>query len=353
MLNEGLKTLYQDIVVERLQKTEKIKEENRVIKKKILFEIDLVIKYLEELKQGQHIDSEAVEKFPSLFEINTNLIYGCSEQAYVLKRIFESIDTEVENLNYLVVLSVSLSNIQKNYNVENYSLLSGDLAAIQASLKAMESFIITFKQDKDNYNKIVTDEIKNVILHAEDEIKRFRRIRNIADNAKTENIYDQAVKKYRFAEYTYRSLFLIMIIFILLVSIKLWDSDYINNIINQPNYAKSAIFWSVKITTLIAGITLITYFLKQSTHYQRLADQNYQTQIELQAFPSFMESIPTEEAASVRKELALKYFGREIDGAAHKDMSNLISDQMKSTTEMVKAATDVLTLKQKGGSNGA
>ncbi|MFP0859324.1 hypothetical protein ACLDYQ_19080 [Acinetobacter baumannii] len=55
-----------------------------------------------------------------------------------------------------------------------------------------------------------------------------------------------------------------------------------------------------------------------------------------------MESIPTEEAASVRKELALKYFGREVDGAAHKDMSNLITDQMKSTTEMVKATTEAI-----------
>lgn len=101
-------------------------------------------------------------------------------------------------------------------------------------------------------------------------------------------------------------------------------------------------FWAVKVSLLLVGITLISYFLKQSAHYQRLADQNYQTQVELQAYPSFMESIPTEEAASVRKELALKYFGREVDGAAHKDMGNLVSDQMKSTTEMVKATTEAI-----------
>ncbi|EPF6052642.1 hypothetical protein L5R14_003768, partial [Acinetobacter baumannii] len=101
-------------------------------------------------------------------------------------------------------------------------------------------------------------------------------------------------------------------------------------------------FWILKASLLIVGITLISYFLKQSAHYQKLADQNYQTHVELRAYPSFMESIPTEEAASVRKELALKYFGREIDGAAHKDISNLISDQMKSTTEIVKATTEAI-----------
>ena len=112
-----------------------------------------------------------------------------------------------------------------------------------------------------------------------------------------------------------------------------------------PAFLGNVEFWVLKASIIVVGVTLITYFLKQSTHYQRLADQNYQTQVELQAYPSFMESIPTEEAASVRKELALKYFGREIDGAAHKDMSNLISEQMKSTTDMVKAATDALKVK--------
>lgn len=345
MVDENLKSLFDDMALARLKKIQKIKEENGQIKSKLLVEIELVVKYLEELKHRQHIDREAVQKFPSLFELNNTLIFRCAEQAHVLKRIFESIDTENESLNYLVALDITLSNIPKNYNVDNYSLMPNDLATSQASLKAIESFIVNFKQDKDKYNTIITDEIKNILLHAEDEIKRFRRIRNIADNAKTEYIYDQAVKKFRKSEYIYRFLFLSMLFMLLVVSLVFWNSDYLNNIIDKPTYATSAIFWSVKITTLIVGITLMTYFLRQSSHYQRLADQNYQTQIELQAFPSFMESIPTDEAASVRKELALKYFGREIDGAAHKDMSNLISDQMKSTTEMVKAATDVLKVK--------
>ncbi len=42
-------------------------------------------------------------------------------------------------------------------------------------------------------------------------------------------------------------------------------------------------FWILKVLILAAGITLITYFLKQSSHYQHLAYQNYQTQVELQA----------------------------------------------------------------------
>ncbi|WP_227567020.1 hypothetical protein [Acinetobacter bereziniae] len=52
-----------------------------------------------------------------------------------------------------------------------------------------------------------------------------------------------------------------------------------------------------------------------------------------------MESISTDAAVSVRKELVLKYFGRDLDGSVHKDMGNLVDYQVKSTIEMVKATT--------------
>lgn len=190
-------------------------------------------------------------------------------------------------------------------------------------------------------NKIIPTFLDDALKQVKEELVSFRRIRNIADNAKTENIYDQAVIKYRGLETDYRWYFYWAIgITVGLSLLGLFSKNWL-----VANYLGNIEFWVLKVSILAVGITLITYFLKQSSHYQRLADQNYQTQVELQAYPSFMESIPTEEAASVRKELALKYFGREIDGAAHKDMSNLISDQMKSTTEMVKAATDVLKAK--------
>lgn len=209
----------------------------------------------------------------------------------------------------------------------------------------LKETLIKYSRLKESFDGLLLDHLRTGIAEVNKELVGFRKLRNIADNALTENIYDLAVKKYRKTEWAYKILFLILIIGLFIYSLFLWDSQSFINILNETNKNKVIVFWSIKATTLITGITLMTYCLKQSVHYQRLADQNYQTQVELQAYPSFMESIPTEEAASVRKELALKYFGREIDGAAHKDMSNLISDQMKSTTEMVKAATDVLKVK--------
>lgn len=346
MGEEILKTLFQNMGEERIQKIEKTKEDNKTIKNKIIVEIVQLIDYLEELKEGKHINYQASDKYPSLFDLNKHLIWSCIEQASIVKRIIERIDTESENLNYLVSVSIPLSNMIKEYNEENYYLMPNDLAVSQASLNAIESFITALKHDKENYNRIITDEIRNIMHHAEGEVKRFKRLRNIADNAKTENIYNNAVVKYQGLEKDYRKYFYWAIFITVVTSLSTFFLK--KNLV--PDLIGNTEFWAIKIAIIALGITLITYFLKQSLHYQRLADQNYQTQVELQAYPSFMESIPTEEAASVRKELALKYFGREIDGATHKDMSNLISDQMKSTTDMVKAATEAIkSLSGKGG----
>ncbi|MBF6953915.1 hypothetical protein [Acinetobacter baumannii] len=212
------------------------------------------------------------------------------------------------------------------------------LTRVKFSIESLLDVAKQFNKLYEAVNKILPPYLQNLMTRVNDELISFRRLRNIADNARTENIYDNAVTKYRDLEENYRSYFYWGLGIILCLSVALLTLKQVL----VPYLFSTIEFWAVKVSLLLVGITLISYFLKQSAHYQRLADQNYQTQVELQAYPSFMESIPTEEAASVRKELALKYFGREIDGAAHKDISNLVSDQMKSTTEMVKATTEAI-----------
>lgn len=219
------------------------------------------------------------------------------------------------------------------------------LEILKHQIETLFQSLFSFIKLKDSFNDYLRIYINQSVSAVNKELESFRRLRNLADNARTEDIYNSAVTKYKELEEDYRSLFYWSIGILLLVSICMF-------LIKQylvPLFLNNIEFWIVKLSVIAVGITLISYFIKQSSHYQRLADQNYQTQVELQAYPSFMESIPTEEAASVRKELALKYFGREIDGAAHKDMSNLISDQMKSTTDMVKATTEAI--KNLKGSN--
>ncbi|WP_287912104.1 hypothetical protein [Acinetobacter sp.] len=273
-----------------------------------------------------------------------------------------SIKTEIKQVSDYAILSLIDNKLVESSDLlDDYLKLYSEYQAKSESnkiplvenrkkeiLEKIEEFIINLKSIKsvlssylilrENYDKVVGGYLQNATTQLENELTSFRKLRNIADNAKTENIYDKAVERYRKLEVDYRTMFYLSIGITLLFSILVFSLK----VQLVPIFFTNIEFWAIKISLLAVGVTLITYFLKQSTHYQKLADQNYQTQIELQAYPSFMESIPTDEAASVRKELALKYFGREIDGSVHKDMGNLIADQMKSTTEMVKATTDAI-----------
>lgn len=180
------------------------------------------------------------------------------------------------------------------------------------------------------------DAISSCITDVEQELTKFKRLRGIADTALTESIYDSATQKYerlakKYQIYFYCSLAIILSISVISVFLKPLDGF------------SATEFWLIKASILFVGIFLISYFLKQSSHYQKLADQSYQTQVELQALPSFIANISNQESAElIRKELALKYFGKDVDGTPHKDLSNLITDQMKSTTELVKATASMI-----------
>ena len=241
---------------------------------------------------------------------------------------------ELEFINQIEQNILEIENILNSIGVLNSEFTTAD---ILAKLIEVTDYITNYSKLKENFKTLSINALSPLIIEVNSELSDFRRLRSIADTALTENIYNNAVSKYKLLEDRYRFYFYVAIsititISLLMFLIKSW-------IVSKLGTVE---FWVLKASILVVGVTLISYFIKQSSHYQRLADQNYQTQVELQAFPSFMNNVPVAEAAVIRKELALKYFGKELDSSTHKDMANLISDQMRSTTELVKATTDIL-----------
>lgn len=292
------------------------------------------------------LDQNSATNLSNFVNSNTLLTDFDKINDYVkqIKKNIENDSIDINITNYLSSLDNKLKDliplkdsILSINNLENYRKAIDDLKNTTFSAK---NELQVFFRIKDDFRKLSFEAISSSLAAVNRELNAYTRLRNISDNALTEGIYKNAVDKYKTLEDYYRNNFYTAICATILISlfmfvIKNWLVSKIGNVE----------FWVLKGSILLISITLISYFIKQSSHYQRLADQNYQTQVELQAFPSFMQSIPTDEAAAIRKELALKYFGREIDGSTHKDMSNLISDQMKNTTEMIKATTDVLKQK--------
>lgn len=284
---------------------------------------------LEQLVMNSKI-KELVNKNKEVFNNLPNVINKLKHGVYHYEEvsILDYLDGTISQINIIVESELPDREVKINYYLTEIS-----------------SFIERFINIKENFQTFTANTLSNSIIEVQEELSGFRRLRNIADTALTENIYNKAVEKYnkletQYRKYFYKGIGVILFLAIILLIFKKFLISW---------FSLSTIeFWILKVSILLVGVTLVSYFLKQSSHYQHLSDQNYQTQVELQAYPSFMESIPSNEAASVRKELALKYFGRELDGSTHKDMSNLVSDQIKSTTEMVKATTDILKIRNGG-----
>lgn len=316
------------------------------------------------ITHGDLIKNETITSMRSSIETILNIVrreFSTPESDWILSIFSERLkgiesDFNImgsalkENLKDNKIIKIGYDSDALTFENYFYNMIQ-KVDHLRYSLDYLFKLNLNLKSDVNKVFLLSNNELVKNLQNAKEslvkEVEDFRKNRAISENAKTEDFYNKAVDKYKILEDKYRDFFYKSIVIVSSTTFLL----FLLKSGIQSIWGLSEIeFWFLKLSVLIVGITLITYFLKISTHYQQLADQNYQTQVELQAYPSFMESISTEEAASVRKQLALKYFGREINGATHKDMGNIISDQIKSTTEMVKATTDVLKLK--GGNNG-
>ncbi|WP_347019491.1 hypothetical protein [Acinetobacter calcoaceticus] len=319
----------------------KAKQKNEGIISKILNEFDAAEKYLNELKSGEHIEREALDENPDLLKNSYSLINGCLSYIEKLKTLISSVDIEHDDLSYLMTISVTLLNIEFEYYKENFFLLPKNLGNVHGGLVGIEAYIRTFNLDKARYNSIITHQIHHMLMDAERELEDFKALKNILKNLKSVDYYFEECEKYMSRHYTYLVLFLLTILVALTITVV--------SVCSEPKFFLDKFdYWFLKGSFVLVVITLVSYFIKQSSHYQSLADQANQTRLELQAFPTFITGVEKADEVAIRKELALKYFGREVDKTAHKDMSNLVSDQMKNTTEMVKAVTEVI---KKLGSN--
>lgn len=204
---------------------------------------------------------------------------------------------------------------------------------IDETLKEKEKIISEIKVEKDGmvqsfeeyFHKIQTD---------------WKRIQQI----KTENVYLNAYHKNtarsknsenKFIAVTALSLFLSVLTIIAFIFKAIDFSQFI----------------SIKIMIVVFFGILIAYYLRISTHYRRLADQAEQTHLELLAFPQYAAELGEEKSREIKEQLALKYFGKEIDASGYQKISDIAQEQLKTSSELVKAAASlsVASTKTSGG----
>ncbi|WP_373351019.1 hypothetical protein [Acinetobacter bereziniae] len=333
--------IFLDEFIESVEADEFVKES-----KKKLSEI---LNGFEALKK-KLIDKKGDFLIPTDNEIEFEKIFAELEKIFFdLKISFKNLSNPSEFIKR-ESLRLVVENISKLKGLVSWQEYINFLRDIINNINVLQSFIshdiqkeefLAYKKDTELTVEALKERERELIKSI-DEVKV---VIEQTKNLKIHDYYDLAATENQEKSDFNRYLFILLIILSLTL---IWFSLVTKGYFGLSGYD----YYFFKGSLVLTSITLITYFLKQSVKYQKMADQCKQTKLELEAFPSYVSNLSKEDPliADLRKELAMKYFGREIDESGYKDMSNLISDQIKSTTEMVKATTDVLKLK--GGNNG-
>ncbi|WP_198426534.1 hypothetical protein [Acinetobacter baumannii] len=289
--------------------------------------------------------NQTYKSFNKLFTYIDN--YRASEfNSYASNRliVLGDLKKEINNLFEQFLKNSSLDSI--NFNIINFYI--SDLENVVEGIRVnedprrVEKFYgelvdIVEKIHKELRANYSNREINKKIEYLDTSIKDVNELKEQIKNKDTHDIYEIAANENQDRADNSRMAFIILIIFSIII---VWFCSVTKTYFGLKDYD----YWFFKGTLILTSVTLITYFLKQSVKYQKIADQCRQTKMELEAFPSFVASFTTEDPQiiEIRKELALKYFGRELDNKTNDETSNILQDQMKNTTEMVKTAMEVL-----------
>ncbi|MNG44751.1 hypothetical protein D3C78_46830 [compost metagenome] len=211
------------------------------------------------------------------------------------------------------------------------------------SFRGIEVGIIALKKS----NIIIKNELNPKIEEVKEKIKDFESLQLALEQRETNKIYLDLYEKYHL-EYIYNNLFFIVTIITAMI-LTLFTTTEISNASQFADYKTNRNFWVMFITTkvLIAtvALTFCTLFLRRSAHAKKLKEQAYQTHVEINAFPIHVRSLDKADKDELIKELALKYFGKELDQTQNNKIGDLMQDQLTAGTELIKASAELVKAK--------
>lgn len=263
-----------------------------------------------------------IENFNPHLSINT-LLSRINKLTIDEIYLLETIKIELEKIDYT---QISDQDLAVHYNEINNLLYS------------YESIHTSYKDGMKKFYDSVWDDLTK-------EINKFRRLNEVLKNVRTSHIYLKAERNFSMAFYIYFGLTLITIAGALHFS--LYALSQKNTFMNTYG-ADIYDFWTLKIASIFIFITLITFFIKQATYYQKKKDQAQRTRLELDALPTYVFDFKDEEVKKIRKELIPKYFGNNSDQSTLNEIGNIVTEQLKTSSDVAKSSADIIkTLKNK------
>lgn len=214
----------------------------------------------------------------------------------------------------------------KNISERDFNYFKSKINKVQELYERIE-----FTIEKDEFDKELNDKLAEV----DEIVKNVQSAKLALDGQKTEEIYSEASQTYLTAARNYEVIFYMLIGAALIITV-ICLAYFPYSEATKVNFIFS------KILTASLVITLGTLFLRKAAHLRKLHEQVHQTSLELQALPLYLVNVTPDHQAEIYKDLASKYFGKELDKTQHDKIGDLMSEQVKTSLEVFKTSSEIM-----------
>lgn len=318
-------------------------------------------KFLEELDLTDKIFLRALNKYRNLYELFND---SFQELGPEIKK-----SLHIKDLNNLVrFFAQNVNEFLKNKKKCEYILHVTNGSKLQEKISELVNAMIQYDGllNKENIGDFILNQAVaanfflewfenyktqiDIKIESEDRIKELnseinksKAILNKINSEKTEEIYSTASANFLEAARNYEIIFyLLLFASFLFTIVSLSIHPYTD--ITKIN------FIITKVITITLVVTLGTLFLRKAAHLRKLHEQAHQTSLELQALPLYLRNIHESEHSEIYKNLADKYFGKELDQTQNDKIGDLMQDQLSAGTELIRASAELVKAKSESTS---
>lgn len=195
--------------------------------------------------------------------------------------------------------------------------------------------------------KDLISKLENQVEKATQSVSSVISAKEALEGKLTEDIYSNAAKKYINTARFYDVLLLVTLGIFYYITSNLFENFQMISIFKAIKKASTeaqtlAIFFFItKLTMVSIVITLVTIFIRRSSHFRKLHDQANQTSLELNALPNYLRQVNSEHHSEIYKEMIPKFFGKVLDQTQNDKIGDLMKDQIAAGTELIKVSAEI------------
>ncbi|HGN1205514.1 TPA: hypothetical protein ACKRPP_000929 [Proteus mirabilis] len=298
--------------------------------------------FIKERFGNQKLEGIDTSKYDSIIDniisyLNTSILQLEEKELpdFFLNQIIVTIEQHPRSIMWMIYDQKPSIRMIENQLSRHFN----ELLSFSFQLNELVESIVKINDGSDAQIQSIIDLLKNKANIADALLGKITGIEQKAKSKSTFEVYEIANERYKDMAFLYQGIFFsLCIVFFILLFVFTFGGFF--DLSKKEEVFKFIYF---KLTLLVLLSILIAYFLKLASFYRKKAEEAYQTQLELEAFPYFVADMDSKDILEIRKELAKCYFGQmnkhdSLD-KLNEDLDKkikVISDLMLATASIVK-----------------